>query len=466
MAKNTEKNKTNQMLNAAQGQQANYTTDYLSRTAPERATARSNANDMYSTMYGGYSDIAKNGGVSPELLASLRGGTGGGGGGAAAPNYGAGGYGDVSAAYKNFMGGGGVNLAENNYAMSQLHGLAGSGGWDPSRIASMDQNIAGLKQMGQTGGISAEDQARMRGGGVYEDFAKTGGYNDAQQTAYRQRATAGIPAQYQSAMDTANRMSGITGNYNPAAIAQMARSSAYDTNRAATDAEVSLQDSIRQGKLSGAGGMASTEANLQGLMSQNKLAGLTGAGNMESGMVNSIAGNRISAATGLSGADIGGQELVQRGKMFGTQGLEGIADKEVAAQRAAASAASANAANNAANEKWLANFQTDNRLAGLGGLGNLYTSSPAEVGYYDTAQRQMLGQNTGQTVDVSQARMANNPQRDWASTIGGLVGSAAGAMTGIGAIGGLGKAAGAATQMAPYMATGTNLLSRRVPGMS
>jgi hypothetical protein len=443
MAKGTEKNKTNAMLNQAQGQQANYTTDYLSRTAPERATARSNANDMYSTMYGGYSDIAKNGGVSPELLASLRGGGtggGGGGGGAAAPNYGAGGYGDVSAAYKNFMGGGGVNLAENNYAMSQLHGLASSGGWDPSRIASMDSNIAGLKDIGKTGGLTDEAIARMRGNGVYDEFAKTGGYDDAQQTAYRQRATAGIPAQYQTAMDTANRMSGITGNYNPAAIAQMARSSAYDTNRAATDAEASLQDSIRSGRLAGAQGVSSNEQNIQGLMSSNKLAGLQGAGSMEANMLNSIAQNRTSAATGLSGADIGGQELVQRGKMFGTQGLEGIADKEAAAQRAAASAASANAANNAANEKWLANFQTDNRLAGLGGLGNLYTSSPAEVGYYDTAQRQMMGQNTGQTVDVSQARMANNPQRDWASTIGGLVGSAAGAMTGIGALGGIGKA--------------------------
>jgi len=469
MAKNTEKNKTNQMLNAAQGQQANYTTDYLSRTAPERATARSNANDMYSTMYGGYSDIAKNGGVSPELLASLRGGGGSGGGGgagAAAPNFGAGGYGDVSNSYKNFMGGGGVNLAENNYAMSQLHGLAGSGGWDPSRIKSMDENISGLKAIGNTGGVDAAAQARMRGAGVFDEYAKTGGMDAAAQTAYRQRATAGIPAQYQSAMDEANRMSGVTGNYNPAAIAKMARSSAYDTNRAAVDAEAGLQDQIRQGRQWGGSNIASSEAGLQGLMSSNKLAGLQGAGSMEANMLNSIAQNRTSAATGLSGADIGGQELVQRGKMFGTQGLEGIADKEQKAkQQAAANAANASA-NNAANEKWLANFQTDNRLAGLGGLGNLYTSNPAEVEYYDTAQRQMLGQNTGQTVDVSQARMANNPQRDWASTIGGLVGSAAGAMTGIGAIGGLGKAAASATKMAPYMATGTNLLSRRVPGMS
>jgi hypothetical protein len=230
-------------------------------------------------------------------------------------------------------------------------------------------------------------------------------------------------------------MSGITGNYNPAAIAQMARSSAYDTNRAAVDAEAGLQDQIRQGREWGGSNIAGSEATLQGLMSQNKLAGLQGAGSMEANMLNSIAQNRIGASTGLGNLDIGGQELIQKGKMFGTQGLEGLADKEAQAKRAAAAAGAARSANNLAAEEWLAKFQTGNQLAGLGGLGNLYTSNPAEVAYYDDAQRKMMGQNTGQTNDIANTRIANNPQRDWVSTIGGLVGSAAGAMTGLGAMG-------------------------------
>ena len=445
MAKGSEKKKTNEMLNTAQGQQQNYTTSYINQATPERAVARDNANNMYNAMYGGYSNIANTGGVTPELLSAIRGHGSGGGGGGSGPSAAdlMGGYGDVKGQYANFAGGGGVNLAQNNYAMSQLHGLAGSGGWDPARIKSMDQNIAGLKAMGNaTGGLDANAIARMRGAGVFDEYAKTGGMDAAAQTAYRQRGTAGIPAQYQASMDEARRMSGVTGNYNPAAIANMARNSAYDTNRAAIDTEAGLQGQLSQGRQWGAGNIASSEAGLQGLISSNKLAGLQGAGSMEANMLNSIAGNRIGAATGLSAADIGGQELIQKGKMFGTQGLEGIADKEARAKQAAAAAGRARASDNLAAEQWLAKFQTGNQLAGLGGLGNLYTSNPAEVEYYDKARQSMLGQNVSQTGDIAGVRIQNNPQRDWVSTIGGLVGTAAGAMTGMGALGGLAKKAG------------------------
>lgn len=45
------------------------------------------------------------------------------------------------------------------------------------------------------------------------------------------------------------------------------------------------------------------------------------------------------------------------------------------------------------------------------------------------------GQQMQDTRSVVDQRMANNPQRDWMSTVTGLVGAAAGGMTGLGALG-------------------------------
>lgn len=438
MAKGAEKQKTNNMLNTAQAQSQQYSNNYLSQTAPERAQARSNANDMYGTMYGGLSDIAKTGGVTDELRNALGMGIGGRGvgGGVPVPNFSKGMYGDVQNSYRNFMGGGGVNLANNNYAMSQLRGLSSNGGWDPTRMASVDSDISGLKKFGQTGGLDDATIARMRGNGVFDEFAQSGGYSPTDMAIYRQRGTAGIPAQYQSAIDKANQMSGITGNFNPAAIAQMIRNSAYDTNKAALDTEGQLQDAIRSGRLQGAQGVAQNEQAIANLRTANQLRGLQGASQEEQALINSIAGNRISASGQLGNLDISGQDLIQRGKMFGTQGLEGIADKQAAAQRAAASAASANAANNAANAKWLAQFQTGNQMDALQGLGGLYTSTPGEVAYYDKMRQGTIDDNINNTLGVGQERIANNPQRNWFDTIMGGVGTAVGAATGLGLGGG------------------------------
>jgi hypothetical protein len=442
MAKGAEKAKTNQMLNTAQGQQQNYTTNYLSGTAPERALAREHGNDLYNKISSGYSDIATNKGITPELLAAIRGGGGGGGGGGGVnPADIMGGYGDVKNQYSSFAGGGGVNLARNNEAMGVLSGLTKTGGWSPADVTAQQGLIGGLTDMSKTGGLDAESMNRFRGGGVYDEFAKTGGYSPAQAAEFRARATANIPSIYANAKASADQMGRVTGQYNPAAMARMSRQAGYDTQAAATDAEVQLQDQIRQGREWGAGGMTSSENALQSLRTGNMLQGANSAGAMRANMLNSIASTKQGSATGMGQLDIGGQELIQRGKMFGTQGLEGLADKEAAAKRAAAAAGAASHANNIANEKWLAQFGERNQEAGLEGLGGLYTSSPAEVGYYDNQQQRMLHQNVSDTGDIAGVRIQNNPQRDWVSTIGGLAGSFAGAATGLGALGGMGGGA-------------------------
>jgi hypothetical protein len=435
MAKGAEKAKTNQMLNTAQGQQQQYTNKYISQTDPERATARARGDDLYNTISAGYKDIAANKGITPELLAALGpGGSGSGGGGYAAPNFATGNYGTVTDAYKNFMGGGGVNLARNNEAMGVLSGLTKTGGWSAGDRASQNKLIGGLTDMGTTGGIDAESMNRFRGGGVYDEFAKSGGYTPQQAQEFRARATSMIPSIYQNAKAQADQMGRITGQYNPAAIARMSRQAGYDTQQAATSAEVDLQNQIRQGREWGASGMTSSENALQGLRTGNMLQGMNSAGAMRANMLNSIAGTQSGAASSMGQLDIGGQDLIQKGKMFGTQGLEGIADKEAAAARAAAASRGASSAQNAANAKWLAQFGERNQEAGLEGLGGLYTAVPGELAYYDKSRQSMLGQNVSQTGDIAGVRIQNNPQRDWVSTIGGLAGSFAGAATGLGGL--------------------------------
>jgi hypothetical protein len=103
-------------------------------------------------------------------------------------------------------------------------------------------------------------------------------------------------------------------------------------------------------------------------------------------------------------------------------------------------------------------------------MNELYQSTPGEVNMWNNtllANRGLQGQQTSGSIDQ---RMQNNPNTNWASTIGQIAGGAAGAMTGLGALGVGAKAAGTAGKVAsasaPFMATGQNLLSRRVPGTS
>jgi hypothetical protein len=126
------------------------------------------------------------------------------------------------------------------------------------------------------------------------------------------------------------------------------------------------------------------------------------------------------------------QGLLQKGKMFGTEGLAAQAEAE--ANRAAQSAAAA-AARGDYNRQWEAQFNAGNRLAGLEGMNSLYTSKPAEVDMYLGANRAGRDLAYGQQSTTYDARMANNPKTDWVGLAGSLAGGAGGLMTGAGALG-------------------------------
>jgi len=178
--------------------------------------------------------------------------------------------------------------------------------------------------------------------------------------------------------------------------------------------------------------MSSSEQGLQDLLSRNKVAGLTGATQAETGMVSDIARTRGTSASSAGANELEMQGLLQKGKMFGTEGLAAQAEAE--ANRAAQSAAAA-AARGDYNRQWEAQFNAGNRLAGLEGMNALYTSKPAEVDMYLGANRSGRDLAYGQQSTTYDARMANNPKTDWVGLAGSIAGGAGGLMTGAGALG-------------------------------
>lgn len=422
---------TNQMIGqdrAAAGAEHN---QFLNTVNQGIAGSTGRASDMYGVQYGGFKDFAE--GKYDYNPAALGGGGGGGGGGAAPDSR----FGDVEGSYRNFMGGGGVDTGAFNQFQGNLKDIGATGGWSPEHQANVMGDVSGLRTIGQTGGVDAEGQARMRGAGVFDEFAKTGGISPEQAAMMRARSTSTIPSFYKQMQDDSNRMASIQGGYGPGRAAMQARSARDQATAGATaarEAELGISQQQREGREWGGTNIANSEAALQSLLSSNRLSGLKGAGDLESGMVNAIAQNRMGASSSGAGNEIGMQGLVQKGKMFGTQGLEGMA--ESAAARAAASGAASSA-----DAKWIADFNRDNRLSGLEGMQSLYGMKPGEVDMYldkNLEGRQLAYNQQGQTYD---ARMQNNPKRDWMSMVGGLAGAAGGAMTGLGAMG-FGRQAG------------------------
>lgn len=426
-----EAKKTNNMIDQDRAQGQAEHTNYMGSVNAGLGGAQGRANDMYNVQFQGLSDFATGG---QDYKGAPGGGGGGGGVGLDAR------YGDVENQYREFMKTGGVDRTKFDESQGHLSELAKTGGWSPERMASMDQNISGLKDIGRTGGIDAAGQARMRGGGVFDEFSQTGGLDAGARQNIRQRGTSGIPAMYGQMRNEVNRMGAVQGGYGPgraALMGKMGREQAGAAQSAALDSELGIQKQVNEGRQWGAGNMASSEAGLQGQLVGNRLAGLNGAGAMEGNMVNSIAGNRQTAANSGSQNELGMQGLTQSGRQWGTQGLEGIAG-------AATSLASQNASRGDADARWQAGFNREGRQYGLDQMGSLYGSKPGEVDMYLGANLEGRQLNSNNNQGQYDARMQNNPRRDVMGTIAGLAGAAGGVMTGLGGMG-LGKNTGIRT---------------------
>lgn len=418
MGGGAEKKKTNAMLDSQSAQNQAEHNQFMGAVNKGLEGATSRASDMYGSLYGGYNKfISGEGNFNPDKYGSS--GSGGGGGGPAVDPR----FGDVENSYRNFMNGGGVDQGMFGQFQGQLGELARTGGWSPEDVASVRGDIGGMRNIASDENIAG----RMRGAGVFDDFAKTGGYTPQDIANIRARATSVIPAYYDVARDNARRMASVQGGYGPgqaALMSRLSRDSARGAQDAALNAELGVSDRVREGRQWGGSQIASAENALQAM----RMNALTGASGTQANMLNSIAQNRMGAASAGGGNEVGMQGLVQKGRMFGTQGLEGMA--ESAASRAAAAGAAS-----AADARWRAQFDREGQQYGLEGMKSLYGMAPGEVDMYLGANQSGRALNNSNFEGVIDQRRANNPQRDWLSTIGGLVGAAGGAMTGVGALG-------------------------------
>lgn len=366
--------------------------------------AKQRATDLYGTLRNSYGSLAS-GAVPPGAAPSAVGNAGGGGGGGA----------PAPAALPDSARGGRNALMEES--LGGYRDFAKTGGWDANRTASMDQNIAGLKSIGQTGGINDADAARMRGGGVYDEYAKTGGLSDADRSNIRTRATSTIPSMFGSLKNEANRAATVQGGYGPGRSALMSRFGRQQAGAgadAALNAELGIADRVNSGRLAGAGGMAQSEGALQSLRTGNQLAGLRGASDVESGMVNSV----------------------NQGKMFGTQGVAGQGEADRAAamgardadlrERSLGMAGSAQAQSQA---NWERAFAADQQNRGLEGLSSLYGGQGSgEYNFNKGYGLDTVGQQSGMGLAAgSQLKSGNKSWMDYAAPI---MGAAAGGLTG------------------------------------
>jgi hypothetical protein len=441
MAKGETK-KTNEML-AQEQKKTNSQFDNFTNTQAARSNdAYGRSNDLYGEVKSGYGDMAKGnlvgGGAFP-----LAGAGGSGGGGNAgydlSPTYGA-----VKSSYNDFMNGGGVDAGALRAAQGNLLEIGGSGGFDPDARNRILGDASMYRDFAKTGGISEPDRARMRGGGVYDEFAKTGGVSAQDATNLRSRGNAPISAMYGGMTEEMNRARRIRGGSSAmgnAQALQMARDRSKASAEAALSTELGITDRTREGRQWGAQGMTQSEGALQDLLTRNQLAGIGGAASTESNLWNSIAQNRTGASTGYGNVEVGAQGLIQKGKMFGTQGMEGIAGAETSAAASQAAAGAANSRQGYEDQMEQLRLKEGLRSEGLSGLYGLRGQVPGEVANYDQNILQGIGGRGGLVNDQLGMRYnaQGNNTNGWqqAAQIGGQIlggagGIAGGLMTGAG----------------------------------
>lgn len=140
----------------------------------------------------------------------------------------------------------------------------------------------------------------------YANFAQTGGYSPQDIQDIRARAIAPTRAVYQNAMDDISRQRALSGGYAPNAIAAQAKLT-RDLGQSISDANVnanaSIADSIRQGKLAGLGGLNAVDNSQLGLLGSN-LAGQSNALNTTLGGQRSLYGT-APGQTSMYGTQLG-----------------------------------------------------------------------------------------------------------------------------------------------------------------
>lgn len=182
------------------------------------------------------------------------------------------------------------------------------GGVDPEIADRIMSSGTELRNWGRNS-ISAGDQQRFRGGGVYDEFAKSGGVSEAEKLNLRSRGLSGTGAIFEGFRNNLATQGRAQGGYNPGyagQTAKLARDQARAISDTARDTELGIEDRVRSGRMWGAEGMSQSEAALQDQLARNFLQSF---GLAQEG-------------------DLGLGDMAQRGAMFGAQGAS---NRELAA---------------------------------------------------------------------------------------------------------------------------------------
>lgn len=161
--------------------------------------------------------------------------------------------------------------------------------------------------------ISARDQNRMRGGGVFDEFARDGGISEDTERNLRSRGLSNVGSTFAGFREELENQSRAQGGYNPGytgQIARMARDRARSIDDSVRDTELGIVDTRNRGRMWGAEGMAQSEGALQSQLASNRLGAYGIGGQYDS--------------TAMQG-DLGLGEMAHRGRMFGAQGGADIA---------------------------------------------------------------------------------------------------------------------------------------------
>jgi hypothetical protein len=355
------------------------------------------------------------------------------------PDYQRSGLADEAAAAYRKMGTGGIDEsgfkgARDTYADF----MSAGGGVDPAVRARLESLAGDYTRFGQGGGnISDADKARMRGGGVYDEFSKTGGLSEGDRANIRSRATSIIPSNFARANAEADRSASVQGGYGPGASImknQLRRQATQDSASAARDAELGIMDQVNQGREWGATGMERSEGNLQSLISQNTLAGLGGAAGINSDLAKMIQSGREFGATGSSGLEMGIAGLRQRGQETGAAGLAGLSGDEQnylnrsAEGRARTGEMNVNRLDD--RDRYMYERQNERDLTGQAGLQSMYGMGPSGFEQYgDQYQAQGMRDENASMLPYMNFRKSMNPS--FMEKYGGLFQSLIGGGAGV-----------------------------------
>jgi len=272
--------------------------------------------------------------------------------------------------YRDILG----KMDDPSGASSTFEELSRTGGYSPEDIAELEGNIGDYKRYASGADISEQDRARMRGAGVYDEFAKTGGFDEGQMQNFRARGTSGTASVFDALKNRLSQQNAAQGGYSPgyeSGNRALARDKSREIQAANTNTEGMLQDMIRKNRMAGAEGAERSEGTLQNLLAKKFMEGMGGATNTRFGLNESIAKNRLAGAGGLENTN-------------------------------------------------------QSRLAAVNSMAALRGQTPGEVASYNTSLNQAAGQGSAANANILQQRAGYNPNVSGLEKVGNFVSSVAG----------------------------------------